>query len=162
VGVGRCGDTDCSCPAPPIGEIVIERVCKVVGTTFKNQDGTSRQEPLCRIYDDFWTEDREDEIEVELRREPDNPHDQNAVAVWIKKPKQAKGQVGFVPAVRAEYVSELIRSRRLVSARIEDMGCTSGGARVWLKIAIKFRDSRDEPEEDEEEDEYLLDDHGED
>ena len=78
---------------------------RLAGVTFKNEDGTRRQDLLGIIYDDYWTEDREDEIVVELRREPDNAYDPNAIAVHATEPEPARGQLGYVEAEEAARIS---------------------------------------------------------
>lgn len=56
----------------------------VVGESYRNDDGTSRQTLLAKAKP--W-------MHVELEPEPDNPHDTEAVAVWIV----GLGQVGYLP-----------------------------------------------------------------
>ena len=57
----------------------------VTGVGYPNRDGTSRQDAIgrCREGDD-----------IQLAREPDNPHDPNAIAVL----RQNGEQLGYVPA----------------------------------------------------------------
>lgn len=56
---------------------------KVVGVTHSNDDGSSRQKILKRMKETAQKGDR-----IELRREPDNPHDKNAIAVYNKDGEQ--------------------------------------------------------------------------
>ena len=111
-------------------------VVKVVGVSFPNEDGSSRREILEALYDDFWTEGREGEIEVSLRREPDNPHDPNAVAVHAKAPG-VSGQVGYVPRQGAEEIGALLQDEALVvSARVESMGVARNGL-VGISVEVQ-------------------------
>jgi hypothetical protein len=71
---------------------------KVVGVSFKNEDGTSREEVIGRLKQfDF----------LDLVCEPDNPHDPDAVAVHRK----GGGQVGYLQARTAQDVARSIRKR---------------------------------------------------
>jgi hypothetical protein len=56
---------------------------KVVGVTFTNEDGTSRQSIIREIIADDT---------ITLRREPTNKFDTNAVAVFV----DGEGQVGYI------------------------------------------------------------------
>jgi len=68
-------------PNQPGGQIVD---IGVVGVTFKNRDGSSRQEAIKGL--------QEGEA-ILLRREPDNPHDPNAIAVDTRD----GDQIGYLP-----------------------------------------------------------------
>jgi hypothetical protein len=57
----------------------------VAGESFRNDDGTSRQKLLAKAKP--W-------MDVDLEPESDNPHDTEAVAVWIV----GLGQVGYLPS----------------------------------------------------------------
>jgi len=69
---------------PPPNVLIKENV-KIAGVTHNNPDGVSRQEILARMM--RW------EV-VDLVREPGNPHDPNAVAIF-----GGMGQIGYVPMV---------------------------------------------------------------
>lgn len=64
---------------------------------------------------------------VELRQEPDNPADENAIAVY----SMAGDQMGYLPAERAPYVG-LQMSRGDVSAIFQGMG----GRGAFVRIAF--------------------------
>lgn len=109
-------------------------IVPVVGTTFK--DGkVSRQALLGCVYDKYWTEDRRGEVRVELRPEPTNPVDPNAVAVYIVSPEEAHGRVGFVPAHVAERIGRLI-ARGLVRAVSVKAMSVNRKSKVGLAIAL--------------------------
>lgn len=126
-------------------------VVKLTGVTFKNQDGSSRQKVLGRIFDDLWDEDREDEIQIELRREPDNPYDSTAVGVWAVKPEGSAGKIGFVPGKDSARFDRALREGRVTGVEFEDMGASGRNAKIWANIAITLS-------EDEVAAEYLIED----
>lgn len=75
-----------------------EQNIRVVGTQFDNEDGSSRQEFLKRL--SFAIAD--DEIPtLELRREPTNKYDSNAIGVFYNG-----SQVGHIPARLAVVMAE--------------------------------------------------------
>ena len=63
--------------------------------------------------------------EIELRPEPDNPADENAIAVYATNGIQ----MGYLPAERAPYVG-LQMSRGAVSAIFQGMGPYGAFARI--------------------------------
>lgn len=88
----------------------------ITGEGFKNADGSSRQKLIarCKVGDP-----------VELVREPANPYDKNAIAVFAKG-----GQLGYLRRDdAAEYAPRL-----------------DGGTRVRTSIAHINGGSRDKPE----------------
>lgn len=72
---------------------------RVAGVTFENRDGTPRQPFVKRAKKD----DR-----LALRREPDNPFDPNAIAVWWADPEGLDHQVGYVPRALAALLAPLV------------------------------------------------------
>ena len=79
---------------------------KVVGESFDNEDGTSRQKIIKRtnIGDP-----------VSLIREPDNRYDKNAVGVHVI----GKGQIGYVSRENAEWIADVLDSGKDVSTKIK-------------------------------------------
>ena len=121
---------------------MFETKISVAGVTFKNSDGTHRQDVLGTLYDDYWTEDREDEVEIELRHDRKNRYDSNAVAIHVTAPKEAVGQIGFVPADQAEYVGQQLSLERIARVEVADMGCIRGN-KIWAKLTIQMRGEED-------------------
>jgi len=82
-------------------------VAAVVGESFRNNDGTSRQEIIrsCRIGD-----------ALRLIPEPTNPADPNAVAVHAPG-----GQIGYLRREVAARLNKQIRDRATASAVIMDI-----------------------------------------
>jgi len=120
---------------------------KIAGITHKNEDGQHRQDLLGTLYDDFWTEDEEEEIQLELRREPENEYDPNAVGVWCIAPKDAEGRLGFVPADQAEFVGEAIKANRLKRSVMSRMEVARGGG-VWGRVKLTILDGHDSPDDE--------------
>ncbi|WP_158291649.1 HIRAN domain-containing protein [Marinicauda algicola] len=117
--------------AEPRGKPKGERtlLCAVSGESFRNEDGQSRQEliELLQIGEP-----------VELRPEPDNPRDPDAIAVMTDV-----GKVGYVPS-KADWVWQVMDEGRIKSARIAKItgGTGSKGHRgVVLEITLAGRTS---------------------
>lgn len=91
----------------------------VVGIDFDNSDGSNRRfaMAMCNVGDP-----------IELRLEPKNPADENAVAVH----NLAGMQIGYVTSIRAVRISALIREGRELRAvfqRPTDFG-------AWIRVAF--------------------------
>jgi hypothetical protein len=90
----------------------------VVGESFRNDDGTSRQKiiPRCRV----------GEL-LRLEHEPDNPHDSNAIRVL----RRDGGQIGYLPR---DFAAEVV-SRRAKGlnyhAVVAGVGRARGGRRLY-------------------------------
>lgn len=80
---------------------------KVVGVSFANENGTSRQDIIrqCRIGD-----------KAQLVREPDNPYSKNGDAVKVLT---ADGQIGYISNDYSFWVSRLIDEGATIDAYIE-------------------------------------------
>ncbi len=100
---------------------------KVAGVSRNNVDGSSRQRIIadCNVGE-----------AVELRRDPDNPHDFNAVAVLRRRTGE---QLGFLPRETAADVARKMAKGERFSGEISDL---TGGTRgkptrgVNLLIAV--------------------------
>ncbi len=100
---------------------------KVVGVTFNNTDGTPRQKLIkthCRVG-----------MPLELKPEPDNQHDPNAVGIWA-----TAGQIGYVERGRLSAdIGKKIHAGKRVSARISDItGGTKGLPTLGVNISIEI------------------------
>lgn len=89
-------------PSAQIGESVL---MTAVGERFANADGSSRQAELGRC--------REGDP-VLLRREPDNPADLMAVAVYTERDVR----VGYLRRAHAEWIAPIIDAGTRVTASI--------------------------------------------
>ena len=101
---------------------------KVVGVTFDNADGSSRQQIIrthCRAG-----------MQLELRAEPDNPRDPGAAALWTPH-----GQVGYIESGR--LADDLLRYQddgRLVGIHVTAItGGTKAKPTRGLNIEISLR-----------------------
>ena len=68
---------------------------KIVGVTFKNDDGSSRQnilETLSKL--------NSDNRDIVLKREPENAYDKNAIAIYFKN-----SRIGFFSKELAKEIS---------------------------------------------------------
>lgn len=94
---------------------------KVVGTTFRNDDGTSRKEIIVNRLSSDDT--------VTLKREPDNKYDRYAVAVMTEY-----GQIGYVGKEYARILAEYMDNGRTFISRIID--CGEYKDRPYCKIIV--------------------------
>jgi hypothetical protein len=93
---------------------------KVVGVTFDNPDGTSRQEIIARHCAAG--------MELEVRPEPDNPVQEDALGVWVRTHGLlgSKGfQVGYVRSELADEFREMLEDGWQISGHILEV--TGGG-----------------------------------
>jgi len=88
-------------------------VIKLVGVTFNNENGMSRQGILANLSKGN---------EVTLKREPQNPHDKNAIAVL-----SSLGQIGYIGRDYAQILSNMIDNEdRLFTAKIHEVDTYKG------------------------------------
>lgn len=80
-----------------IDDAIDEFICAVVGESFTNSDGQERQQIIKRF--------AKSGIQVHLEREPDNPYDPTAIAVYL-----ADQQIGYLKRDVAERLAEKIDS----------------------------------------------------
>lgn len=80
---------------------------KVVGVTFTNEDGISRQD----IIKELCSNDK-----ITIRREPTNKFDTNAIAVWSEK-----GQVGYIGKDYASIISPMMDGGAQFNVTIADI-----------------------------------------
>ena len=98
--------------------------CAVVGSAHRNTDGTSRQDliKMCHTGD-----------AIDLRREPDNQHDSNAIAVWAPN-----GQIGYISRGRAERMASEMDGGKIFHAKISDITSDNAEYDVMLKISVSM------------------------
>ena len=109
---------------------------KVRGVNQKNQDGYERQKYI-RSY-------CKPGMPLILKREPNNPHDANAISVWVKARALVlfgdTVQIGYLGAEVAEELAPIIDRGGKVEARITEV---TGGAKdkkalgVNIEVSIK-------------------------
>ena len=83
---------------------------KIVGVTKENEDGRSRQEVI--------EEDLYEDLELHLEREPDNPYDTNAIAVFAS---EYGDQVGYLSGKVAEELAPLMDRGQLVTCQVAEI-----------------------------------------
>lgn len=95
---------------------------KVAGVSFNNEDGSSRQELLRKMKNDD---------PVILEREPDNPHDPNAIRVVAQN-----GYIGYIPRDLARIIVQsghLLEGGMVESIRINDFGYYSCRIEIYCR-----------------------------
>lgn len=102
-----------------------------MGVTFEG-----RQSRLGILYDDYVTEGYEDLIKLGLERQPDNPHDPNAIAVVVTRPKRAGGQVGFVPRDLAAKLAAVMEREDGIGIAYVSCGVLSKGSHIGLTVKL--------------------------
>lgn len=93
---------------------------KVVGVTFNNPDGTSRQEILSKLNTNSL---------VMLEREPDNKFDKNAVKVVTMF-----GQVGYIGKDYASILAEMMDAGHSFMATVADVDIYKGNYYMQVRI----------------------------
>lgn len=85
---------------------------KVVGVTFKNDDGSSRGDKIIEM------SQHKDKVVIQLEREPQNKHDSNAIKVL------ADGkQIGYIGKDYSSILAPMIDNEfRQFSAKLKDCG----------------------------------------
>lgn len=85
-----------------VDDAVENFICAVVGESFTNEDGKNRQDIIKRC--------AKVGMPAHLEREPENPYDSSAVAVYI-----ADQQIGYLKADVAERLADKIDGGRYVA-----------------------------------------------
>ena len=100
---------------------------KIVGVSFQNEDGSSRQELIEKMKRDFSSKT----IVLRLERQHSNPHDANAVAVTTPKGKQ----LGFLSKKVSETIAPILDNGKPVTATVSSI---TGGWPMHLGMNIKL------------------------
>jgi len=117
-------------------------VVAVTGSVYKNKDGTSRQELLGTLYDDYYMEGYEDEIVLKLKPDTKNKHDENAVAVWCMEPEEAKGMLGYIPSEHAPDIKAALKRKKVRKVEFDHMGVRRGN-KIWARLVIQIRGKKE-------------------
>lgn len=102
-----------------MGKVIAEQL-PVVGVSFKNNDGTDRQEILEGLLDDVESK-QYDNIRVLVQKEPDNEFDPNAIAVFIES-STTSGQIGYIEKSESTRLSHLYEAGKINSVSICSVG----------------------------------------
>ena len=100
---------------------------KIVGVSFANEDGSSRQEIIEKLKEDL----EKKTIVLQLQRQRSNPHDENAVAVNTSKGKQ----LGFLSKKVSETIAPILDLGKPVTATVSSI---TGGWPMHLGMNIKL------------------------
>lgn len=95
---------------------------KVTGVTFENEDGVNRQDLLRKLNSG---------AKLELRMEPENPHDDNAVEIY-----SSVGKIGYIKRDLAAYITTLLEKKVRVIVEVEEI--TGGGPSLLYGCNIKI------------------------
>ncbi len=102
----------------------------VVGESYDNDDGTSRQKIIrrCKAGD-----------QIVLRREPDNPYDPNAIAVTTA----AGEQIGYLSRDNAEWVPDALEKAERTTVVIKSISAAEGAPKllgVVIDLTLHYRE----------------------
>jgi len=107
-------------------------VVKVAGVTFQNPDGSDRQGIIKEIVHDIWSGSLQ---EFKLEREPDNPHDPNAVKVLYGKDEYWRC-VGYIPKEQAVYLSKWLEQDKIRALELHEAGKYADKYFLGLRMVI--------------------------
>lgn len=102
--------------------------CYVVGTGFEGRNKIIRKH--CHTG-----------MDVQLRREPHNPHDPNAVSVWISVQGflGAKSkQIGYLKSSHAKRISEVLDANHSLWAQIDEIYAPDGRDHPDIKLNVGY------------------------
>jgi len=105
-------------PMPFLQEILLLE-CHIAGTSFRDLEAV---EPHLKPND-----------VLELKREPDNQHDVNAIAIYHEKGYQ----LGYVPREKNEVLSSLLDAGKLIFGKIEEVYWKGNWLRIETKIYMR-------------------------
>jgi hypothetical protein len=110
---------------------------KIAGVTKCNDDGTNRQSIISRYV--------KPGMELIVRREPDNPYDDNAIALWVKTRTlgffEAERQIGFMQVHNAYDLAPYLDQGGWVRVTVKDV--TGGGFDKYYGVNIFIEDGRE-------------------
>lgn len=117
-------------------------VVPVVGVTFENEDGESRQSILDHLYMAFWTEGEvgRARLRVEVQPDPENPVDPNAIVVLAGPEHAPLRRIGYLPGKMCPALLASQRAGRcsFKGAQIHEMGLTSKDATIYVKLGLPY------------------------
>ena len=104
---------------------------KIVGVTFENGDGLSRQQILEEIADDIVHNGL---MKLHVLRDQENPHDANAIAIFDKEYRQ----VGFLSRDVASQLAPMIDRQQIERMECEVTEVTGLGVDENYGLNIRF------------------------
>ncbi|WP_226550833.1 hypothetical protein [Celeribacter naphthalenivorans] len=94
--------------------------------------------------EDFFGRFDRSTAELEIRREPDNPEDANALAVFGKPNQSATANLlGYVPATISAQVAAEFTDGLPLKARLRTIGQKSNGQAVFIRFALLYPKAAD-------------------
>lgn len=109
---------------PPLNTLIVNGI-PVVGVTFNNPDGVSRQKILSHMI--RWEA-------VDIVREPNNEHSSNAIAIV-----GGMGKIGHIDREYEHYFSSLIDSGATVLAKLSELYGGNNGKYFGAKVELHFK-----------------------
>jgi hypothetical protein len=94
---------------------------RVAGVTFER-----RQETLASLKLDS----------VEIVPEPQNPYDNNALAVWAVTDAGERVQIGYVPRYLAAEIAPCVQDKRFIPGEI--IGWQGGEDGLYIGVTVQF------------------------
>ncbi|MCM3711952.1 HIRAN domain-containing protein [Sporosarcina luteola] len=85
-------------------------------------NGNTKKEMLEYGYEGFEFEDESISNIIRLEREPDNPHDPNAIKVYIKDVNDGEHHIGYIKREETEEVVALTHDKDIVGIDVEFTG----------------------------------------
>lgn len=111
----------------------------VVGTGFANRDGRNRAEIIRRCC--------RPGSAVTLVREPENPHDPNAIAVYIDGPKLlgifggGKMQIGYIREGTAKSLARRLDAGKAVTGKVTSMYAPPDFEHPRVSVELTYHDA---------------------
>lgn len=110
----------------------------VAGTGFANSNGVNRAEHIRR----YLTKNSR----ISLDREPWNPHDPNAIGVYIDVPIEISAagrvQIGHIKAARADKLAALMDTGTSISAKVASFHAPAGRDHPRVSLILDWRPHR--------------------
>ena len=105
----------------------------VAGVTFNNSDGSARQAYIRKFV--------KAGMPATLKREPDNKHDPNAIAVWVTATFlfgliREEIQIGYLPADLAQELAGPVSSGGRISATVSETEPFGEDGQIGVRLRI--------------------------
>ncbi len=107
----------------------------VAGTGFKNSNGSDRASII--------RNNVREGMAVFLVREPNNEHDQNAVAVYIEAGGifgfgKSKKQIGYIKATRSNVVAKKLDSGESIHGKVRSFNAPEGKSHPRVSLELEY------------------------
>lgn len=105
---------------------------RIVGVTFKNPDGTKRQNHIKKL------DGEKLPLFFHLKREPKNKYDPNAIAVFHKPKKGKMRQLGYIGRDYAEHLAPIMDDGVEVTCEYASAGEARNTGRIGVGVKISW------------------------